>query len=937
LPSLRKDGVTGPELLSAFKGAPWKTAQAVDAFVGSLAAAPAAEIAKLLELLDNKSLRADAEAQSMRLLAFAGLVQKSADKSLFVPFVKALKASSDPQLRATLAQLLPAVNSVTEHPELCALLRSPDAQLRNLVAPVLTKIGARTVLEVLEGMLVERNFPARNEAMEIAVSIGGHRAIPALASVVSVGSPPEKSKALRYLASTKVVDRDRSAALQAIAGAFAEPSEQILIQAIQAYTAVGVEDDYFSGVAPFLEHASLPVAKAALEGLGRFASPRAIAALQRCLRAGPNAMRFAAIAGLEAIGTEDVLPALMEALGHNQPIVRARTAEALTRLGRAGKIELPRVVVFLLRSRDVTVRRMAVELLQSVSDPEGRHWPRLLGYMRDEDWWVRERIMDALVDLAGSALLPHVVVYLLDPSASLRRFAVDALLRLKAPESLGALVRTAASDADWWVRERAVAAIAAVKDQRAVPHLVDLMLKNPDLRVACVDALAAMDAKSASAHVAALLPSEDDDLSLAVLRFLKAVGDLEQSGLVKDLFKHQRATVRLEARGLLHAWAMSAGPEPAADGKLSALDRLLTAVVRAEGDDLILKPGYQPFVKRLGKTVPLAANVLSADQVKAVLMPHLSMAQVDELRAMRDVDFSYQLQSAGLRFRANVFQEVGGIAAVFRVIQGTLLDLNALGLPPLVATFKDFKGGMVLVGGPTGAGKSTTLAALIDAINSTSARHVISLEDPIEVAHRRKRSLINQREIGSHTRSFDDALRATLREDPDVILVGEMRDFPTISFAVTAAETGHLVLGTVHTTSASSSVDRLVTACPAAQQDDVRSMLAGSLRAVVCQFLLPRADRPGTRVLAAEVMVNNDAIANLIRKNKTFQIPSVIATSREQGMQLMDTELMRLHKEGVISAEEAYLKAANKKDFESLVGDREPQPSATKAAAAPRG
>src|SRR5262245_57389188 len=443
------------------------------------------------------------------------------------------------------------------------------------------------------------------------------------------------------------------------------------------------------------------------------------------------------------------------------------------------------------------------------------------------------------------------------------------------------------------------------------------MLKNPDLRVACVDALAAMDAKGAASYVASLLPSEDADVCLAVLRYLKTVGDVEQSDVVKDLFKHTLSPVRVAAREVLHGWAMTTG-EIQVGGKLSLLDQLLTALIRADGDDLILKPGYQPFVKRLGKTVPLANNVLSADQVKAVLMPHLSMAQVEELRLLRDIDFSYQLLPAGTRFRANVFQEVGGIAAVFRVIKGALLDLKSLGLPPVVETFKDFKGGLVLAGGPTGAGKSTTLAALIDAINQGSARHVISLEDPIEVAHRRKQSLVNQREIGSHTRSFAAALRATLREDPDVILVGEMRDYDTISFAVTAAETGHLVFGTVHTTSAASSIDRLITACPAAQQDDVRAMLAGSLRAVVCQLLVPRKEGPG-RVLTAEVMLNNDAIANLIRKAKTFQIPSVIATSRESGMQLMDTELMRLCKEGVISAEEAYLKAANKKDFESLI------------------
>jgi len=300
-------------------------------------------------------------------------------------------------------------------------------------------------------------------------------------------------------------------------------------------------------------------------------------------------------------------------------------------------------------------------------------------------------------------------------------------------------------------------------------------------------------------------------------------------------------------------------------------------------------------------------------------MRYLSLKQMRDLEALRDVDFSYEVPSQGLRFRVNVFEQQGGTGAVFRIVKGDRPELQALGLPPVVETLGELKNGLVLVGGPTGSGKSTTLAALVDYINRTSSRHIVTFEDPIEVVHRRARSLVNQREIGTHTGTFEKALRATLREDPNVILIGEMRDFPTISFAVTAAETGHLVFGTLHTFSAALSVDRLVNAFPPGQQDQVRSSLAGSLRAVICQFLHTRRDAPG-RCLSVEVMLNNEAIANLIRRGRVFQIPSVIATSREQGMQLMDAELMRLHREGKISAEDAYMRATNKKDFEPLLG-----------------
>jgi twitching motility protein PilT len=216
------------------------------------------------------------------------------------------------------------------------------------------------------------------------------------------------------------------------------------------------------------------------------------------------------------------------------------------------------------------------------------------------------------------------------------------------------------------------------------------------------------------------------------------------------------------------------------------------------------------------------------------------------------------------------------------------------------------------------------LAALIDHINRTSARHVVTMEDPIEVVHLRKQSLINQREIGTHTKSFGHALRATLRQDPDVILVGEMRDLETVAFAVSAAETGHLVFGTVHTVSADTSVDRLINVFPPGQQPQVRAMLAETLRAVACQHLVRKKD--GGRILVAEVLLNNDAVSNLIRKGKTFQIPSVVTTSRESGMQSMDVELARLVGEGVIALEDGYAKANDKRAFELMTGTgTEPQ------------
>jgi twitching motility protein PilT len=320
----------------------------------------------------------------------------------------------------------------------------------------------------------------------------------------------------------------------------------------------------------------------------------------------------------------------------------------------------------------------------------------------------------------------------------------------------------------------------------------------------------------------------------------------------------------------------------------------------------------------MGHVMPVANHIFSSEEVDAILAPHLNQKQQADLEALRDVDFSLELKAEGLRFRANVFRQMTGQSAVFRIVKDRIPVLEELGLPPVVKSFAELKNGLVLVGGPTGSGKSTSLAGIIDHINRQSSRHIVTLEDPIEVMHRQKKCLINQRELGTHTHSFENALRATLRQDPDVILVGEMRDLATVQFAITASETGHLVLGTLHTVSVDTSVDRLVSLFPPGQQPQVRALLADTLRAVMCQYLVRRKDGQG-RAIAVEIMLNNEAVANLIRKGKTFQIPSVIATQKDVGMQSMDSDLERLFRAGLISAEDAYMKAANKKNFELVI------------------
>lgn len=346
---------------------------------------------------------------------------------------------------------------------------------------------------------------------------------------------------------------------------------------------------------------------------------------------------------------------------------------------------------------------------------------------------------------------------------------------------------------------------------------------------------------------------------------------------------------------------------------MAKIDKLFQLLKQQGGSDLHLSPGNPPMVRASGQLRPVIDQTLNHEQYKALLYEIMNEEQRSSFEATHDLDFAYEVQALKARFRANIFMGRLGISAVFRIIPAEILTVEQLGLPQSVLDLTEFKKGLVLVTGPTGSGKSTTLAAMIDHINRNRNEHILTVEDPIEFVHKTQKSLINQREVGVHTESFASALKAALREDPDIILVGEMRDLETIELAITAAETGHLVFGTLHTSSAAKTVDRLVNVFPTTQQEQIRTMLAESIRGVVAQQLLRTVD--GKRCAALEILKVNAAAANLIREGKTFQVPSIIQTGRKEGMQLMDQALQDLLKAERITMDEARRFAVNKSQF----------------------
>mgnify|MGYP002623299839 FL=1 len=346
---------------------------------------------------------------------------------------------------------------------------------------------------------------------------------------------------------------------------------------------------------------------------------------------------------------------------------------------------------------------------------------------------------------------------------------------------------------------------------------------------------------------------------------------------------------------------------------MAYIDQFFEVLIQAGASDLHLAEGQPPKIRQHGDIIPIREEPITHEEAAYMMSEIAGPERWAQFEAKGDLDFAYEMNSES-RFRCNFLKQIHGYGAVFRLIPTKIMTLEQLGIPEVVKEFATLRGGLVLVTGPTGSGKSTTLAALIDYINTNYGRHIITIEEPIEFVHSNKKSIITQREVPEHAATFPAGLKAALREDADIVLVGEMRDLETIQLALTAAETGLLVFGTLHTNNARKTVDRLIDVFPADQQSQVRTMLAASLRGVVAQLLLKRCDRPG-RVAVNEILIGNSAVSAIIREGATQKLQDVIVGGKGQGMQFMDDAIWRVMQQGIVSPVEAYMKAIDKNRF----------------------
>lgn len=597
--------------------------------------------------------------------------------------------------------------------------------------------------------------------------------------------------------------------------------------------------------------------------------------------------------------------------------------ETLQRLESSAEAEDQ--LLALLTDGSEAIRTGVIEIIMKRPDKE-RILRKLLVFCTSLMGWVRDRTLDSLRNYAREITQP-IIKLMSDPDEDVRSMALTVGATLEAAEATPHIVKLL-DDPDWWLRMTAAETLGNIGDKRAVGPLIEAM-KDPDTAMACIEALGRIKDPRSLPHIAHALSRPQVEIRIEALEALRRFGDPRCRPLLEEVVRQdpspvaqrKAATVIEELTGdkraaqKLAGTVSGTGEQMAVD--LKPLELLLVEARKMGASDLHVVVDSPPSVRVHGQLEELSDVKYTEESSSEAILPLLTASQKLTIKKYKQLDYCHTIKGVG-RYRTNVYTERKGLAASFRVIPNEVPTLQDIGMPTHLADLVNYHQGMIVVAGPSGSGKSTTLAALVNLFNERRRSHVLLLEDPIEFVHQPKGCLINQRQVGKHTHEFAAALRGALRQDPDVIVVGEMRDAETTMLAIEASETGHLVIGTMNTTSAPKTVDRIIDAFPVGEQAQIRTMLSETLKAVICQTLLPNAEQDG-RVACFEVLMGTLGVRNLIRDNKTYQMVGQMQIGEHSGHVTIDTALTKLLDARKITPEQAWLKAQNKELFEARV------------------
>ncbi|MFO0679392.1 MAG: PilT/PilU family type 4a pilus ATPase [Polyangiaceae bacterium] len=660
--------------------------------------------------------------------------------------------------------------------------------------------------------------------------------------------------------------------------------------------------------------------------------PARVAALDRILKSRPiessraqvigaasdrdARVRKTAVAALASLEGNDVFEAMLDRLaGEDNAEIRNTAGSYLQKFIATAPAEMrPTIMGRLLLSGDASVQGTLLKALFASGNPSQLLF-EILTFGKTILGVQHANIMTSLTSM-GDGLLDEALKLLSHEDADIRIQALLLVEKFANPKSASATVKLL-GDPDWWVRIMACEALGRLKDQRVIPYLQKL-LTDGDAKWAAMEAIGAIGGESAFATLLGLFRDAQPEVRLAAMNAAAKLTDSRVESYVTDISKSDPAMdLRIRAVEILRS--RKAGGDAGSTSAITSaqlsrpMEKLLAFARESGASDLHVTPGEPPILRINGALVRLKSNTLSAQQTDQLLDEILDPVRKPILETAGHVDYCYSIAGVG-RYRVNIFRMNRGLGAAFRAIPNVAPTLSELGLPKHLDEVNTFHQGIVLLTGPAGSGKSTSLTALVNLVNESRNAHVLTLEDPIEFLHSPKKALINQREIGRDSKTFAASMRAALREDPDVIVVGEMRDPETIRLALLAAETGHLVIATMQTTGAVATIDKLVESFPADEQQQVRVGLAGSLKLIVSQSLVPKADGRG-RVAVFEILKSTSPIRAIIREGKTFQLPSAMQIGRSQGMVTVDASLEELVHAGVISLDVAYERAEKKDTF----------------------
>ncbi len=889
----------------------WSTDDERQAFVKQLKERRRFPRKELLEVLANAYTITNRGKKLEILETIGELLKEARDSYIPEDLLDLLRTTPDPEIRHWIIQILPIIGNDALIPSIIPLFRHTNHIFCNAALRLLERFNVDVVAEIMAAELVIGTWHNRTEPLRFLNDIAPDKVIGPCRQALIVGDAHDRLTAVSILADLRSAE-----AITILSETVDDDSEAVRLLLTSEIGRIP-GDLSVSTLVKLTEDRWCAVVVKALEGLRRLGDESCLPAVIRCTGNENARVRAASLATLGVIGTAEQIDLLIEGIKNSDIHIRQSALEALIQL--SGTIDSTKMITKLIQDDNVHVRRAAAQILGEID--ASRLFERIFDYLQDPDWWVRESAVNSLSKIKDPGVFPAAVELLNHPDPALRRSAVDILVNLGHPMAVIPIIQLL-KDQDHRVREQAIIGLGKLGNAEIVPLLSGL-LAIPELVYVTAEALGNLGHSTAIQPLIQRLSSADTKARLIIMNALEKLQATESIPTLETYLADADLDVQIRAKEVLSRLKIRSIYHADSDDRwwkkhhLSVLDSILMEARDRDAVELFLVSGGPAMIRLDSDLVPISEEIISQDQIYSMMHSILSPVQEERFHSGFDLDFSHEIPEGG-RFRGNLLRHSGGVNLVFRVLPEEIPELDDLHVPGFIGSLASIQDGLVLITGPAMCGKTSTIAALINRMNETRNENIVTIEDPIEFVHPHRNCLITQREIGRHTTTFTQAIRSALREDPDIIMISDLRDPDTLAMALTASESGHYILASMDSISAVQTIERIINAFPPEHRNQIAITLSESLKTIICQQLVPRKNSDAS-VVAIEILVNTPAIASMIRDDKLFQIPSMIATGAQHGMISMDQALVKLVRQELITADDAYARAFDKYQFESFM------------------